>query len=314
MDVVYLESWIVSNCVSIRSYLRGCSFTSESCSVNQYQYILMEENSSLKKSRQMKNFFNLIGLNIQTMSQECKNGDLVECFKSRLIGLIINLFDQPEQFYSKNVKDAFLRKNFVFEIYRQPYQYSGSVRSNKFELDQSMEFSVEKTDSFIKTSVVKTDVPPPRMRGIEVYAPRFLDEIADEIDTLENKKDSLFSRHRLRELLIPMLIVLKLFKLKLLLFLPLILSFASLKKFLGFMAIVIPALIGFFKLCKPIMSNYQPPVYTKNGLGSYSHHTETVTHGYPVHQNSYDDDDATDYHSDGVSFGQNLAYHGQKKY
>lgn len=84
------------------------------------------------------------------------------------------------------------------------------------------------------------------------------------------------------------------------------------------MAIVIPVLIGFFKLFKPIMSNYQPPVYTKNGLGSYSHHTETVTHEYPVHQNSYDVDDTTVYqnidHSDGVSFGQNLAYHGQKKY
>lgn len=48
-----------------------------------------------------------------------------------------------------------------------------------------------------------------------------------------------------------MLIVLKLFKLKLLLFLPLILGLASFKKFLGFLAIVVPGLIGFFKLCKP---------------------------------------------------------------
>lgn len=57
--------------------------------------------------------------------------------------------------------------------------------------------------------------------------------------------------HKPMKLLLPLLIILKLFKLKLLLFLPLILGLASFKKFLGFLAIVIPGLIGFFRLCKP---------------------------------------------------------------
>lgn len=59
------------------------------------------------------------------------------------------------------------------------------------------------------------------------------------------------ARAKLKKMLIPILILVKLFKLKLLLFLPLILGLASFKKFLGFLAIVVPGLIGFFKLCKP---------------------------------------------------------------
>lgn len=56
------------------------------------------------------------------------------------------------------------------------------------------------------------------------------------------KKNSLPGRHKLKKLIIPMLLILKLFKLKLLLFLPLILGLASFKKFLGFMALIIPGM------------------------------------------------------------------------
>lgn len=59
----------------------------------------------------------------------------------------------------------------------------------------------------------------------------------------------------------------KLFKLKLLLFLPLILGLASFKKFLGFLAIVVPGLIGFFKLCKPDLHHN----YGSFGHSSYYH-------------------------------------------
>lgn len=87
-------------------------------------------------------------------------------------------------------------------------------------------------------------------------------------------------RKKLKKLFIPLLIILKLFKLKLLLFLPLILGLASFKKLLGFLAIVIPGLIGFFKLCKPNLqssfghSNYYgsgAPHYSPAGVG-YQHH------------------------------------------
>ncbi|CAH0388365.1 unnamed protein product [Bemisia tabaci] len=81
-------------------------------------------------------------------------------------------------------------------------------------------------------------------------APRFLDEIASEIDALEDKNDNIFSRTKMKKLLIPLLLVLKVFKLKLLLFLPLILGLVSFKKLIGVLIFTLPALIGFLKLAK----------------------------------------------------------------
>lgn len=108
---------------------------------------------------------------------------------------------------------------------------------------------------------------------------------------------SVSDRHQFRRLLIPMLLVLKLFKLKLLLFLPLILGLASFKKFLGFLAIAIPGLIGFFKLYKS--QNYYLPVYTKNGIG------------YPQYGVHPDIDHEDPYAG---SYGQDLAYRGYQHY
>lgn len=107
------------------------------------------------------------------------------------------------------------------------------------------------------------------------------------------------ARYQFRRLIIPILLILKLFKLKLLLFLPLILGLASFKKFLGFLAIVIPGLIGFFKFYKP--QNYHAPVYTKNGIG------------YPQYGIHPDIDYAGHYENAGT-YGQDLAYRGYQHY
>lgn len=52
--------------------------------------------------------------------------------------------------------------------------------------------------------------------------------------------DLFLVKHKLKKMFIPMLIILKLFKLKLLLFLPFILGITGLKKILGLGALVIP--------------------------------------------------------------------------
>lgn len=97
---------------------------------------------------------------------------------------------------------------------------------------------------------------------------------------------TLFSaRYKLKKLFIPLLIVLKLFKLKLLLFLPMILGIASFKKLLGFLAIVLPGLIGFFKFCKPQSSgfggghaNYYQPQYSSAGVATNPHNPQYYSH------------------------------------
>lgn len=92
----------------------------------------------------------------------------------------------------------------------------------------------------------------------------------------------LTERKQLKKLFIPLLLVLKIFKLKLLLFLPMILGLASFKKLLGFLAIVVPGLIGFFKFCKPDFSSgfaghnnyYNSPQYSPAGVAFQPHFRE----------------------------------------
>lgn len=68
-------------------------------------------------------------------------------------------------------------------------------RSSDSDWDQLMKFALRKAEKFVKTVAIELHIPSEETGENEVYAPRFLDEIADEIDTLENKKDTLFCKH-----------------------------------------------------------------------------------------------------------------------
>lgn len=146
-------------------------------------------------------------------------------------------------------------------------------------------------------------------------------------------KSCVTERTKLKKLFIPLLIILKLFKLKLLLFLPFIFGLASFKKLLGFLAIVIPGLIGFFKLCKPDLQHnygsyghsmyYRPPqqhhVYPLHPTGAfpYVRGQDADEYRYPVRQDAYGYSAAES--SPSVAFkdgpdAQQLAYQGYKEY
>ena len=135
---------------------------------------------------------------------------------------------------------------------------------------------------------------------------------------------------------LPLLIILKLFKLKLLLFLPLILGLATFKKFLGFAAIVIPGIIGYFKLCRPQQNNYGNGYsngfqeYSPQGIGaaSYAHqHTHfdglfnreqqnyAKPYGEYYGKNQYSNANNNFNNFDqSVRFGDDQAYQGQSQY
>lgn len=122
---------------------------------------------------------------------------------------------------------------------------------------------------------------------------------------------------------IPMLIILKLFKLKLLLFLPFLLGLTGLKKILGLAAFIIPGrdfgsffnifsfflkenifiigIIGYFKLCKPtsgfgnhIYSGGNVPQYSSHGVGGasynplYSKYSNSFSQPEPSFASPYD--------------------------
>lgn len=122
-----------------------------------------------------------------------------------------------------------------------------------------------------------------------------------------------------------MLIILKLFKLKLLLFLPLILGLASFKKLLGFLAVIIPGLIGFFKICKPLQSSfgqsnyYNTPHYSPAGIGYQPHFKEPTLHSssslFPDEYSSsyYGNNGELTFRRD-PNHAQNLAYSAYTSY
>lgn len=58
-----------------------------------------------------------------------------------------------------------------------------------------MKFTLRKLEKFVKTAAIELYIPAKETGDNQIYAPRFLDEIADEIDTLENKKDTLFCKY-----------------------------------------------------------------------------------------------------------------------
>ncbi|XP_029669804.1 uncharacterized protein LOC115239430 [Formica exsecta] len=271
-----------------------------------------EETSSQQRGfnpvQHVEDLFHYIGLGtgrnvdpyLAKVNERCITGDLAECFKSQALNYFSDFFDHAEYSLSDYVRVKRMSDRVVTEINHQPYEYSNEPRSSETEWDQMINFVKRKVERFVKTMSFELTIPDTETGRNGSYEPRFLDEIADEIDTLENKKDTLFSRHQFRKLLIPVLLVLKLFKLKILLFLPLILGLASFKKFLGFLAIVIPGLIGFFKLYKPYQS-YYPPVYTKNGIA------------HP-HYGVQPDIDYQGHYGNAESYGQDLAYRGYQHY
>uniref|UniRef100_A0A1Y1MR37 Osiris 2 n=1 Tax=Photinus pyralis TaxID=7054 RepID=A0A1Y1MR37_PHOPY len=206
------------------------------------------------------------------------------------------------------------------QLSHERYEYSELPRGDEPEWDQLVKFAARRVEKFLKSTGIEVKMNDEVTENGR-YSPRFVDEIADEIDIIEDKKDSYFNRKQLKKLFIPMLIILKLFKLKLLLFLPLILGLASFKKLLGFLAIVIPGVIGFFKLCKPDLhsafghsDHYSGPHYSPAGIGYYPH----VKESYPTYSRDYSS--PHHYGHNGVAFedyrkpAQELAYSGYSDY
>lgn len=133
-------------------------------------------------------------------------------------------------------------------------------------------------------------------------------------------------------MIIPLLLVLKIFKLKLLLFLPFILGIAGLKKLLTLAAIILPGVFAYFKLCRPptgpggynaggglfsglFGSKNTFPEYSPQGVGSatYYHHHEHYDGGYrpdPSFSKPYGDYYSKNYATgaNSVSFGESSGH------
>uniref|UniRef100_A0A8W7PK97 Protein osiris 2 n=1 Tax=Anopheles coluzzii TaxID=1518534 RepID=A0A8W7PK97_ANOCL len=212
---------------------------------------------------------------------------------------------------------------------QEGYEFVGESRHSDSEWELLYKYALRRLERFVKSTALEFHIPDDITEEGR-YSARFIDEISDEIDVIEDKKAPLFTRHRLKKIFIPLLLILKVFKLKLLLFLPLVLGLASFKKLLGFLAIVVPGVIGYLKLFKPnqscctndIFSGGYQPQYSPQGLGSigYSpfkeyagqnHYSRPDVGGYASpYGNYYRDSGRADLQGGNVKFGDDLAYQG----
>ncbi|VVC93256.1 unnamed protein product [Leptidea sinapis] len=175
---------------------------------------------------------------IQQATQQCISGDLADCFKAQALRSFDDFFDKQAYQLSENAVLVKVESQ-ARALSREPPQLSSQPRSDDTDWDGLVKYGLRKIERFLRSTALEMQLDN-EVTSNGVIAPRFIDEIADEVDIIEDKKAPPFRRHKLKKLIIPMLLILKLFKLKLLLFLPLILGLASFKKFLGFMALVIP--------------------------------------------------------------------------
>ncbi|XP_066146169.1 uncharacterized protein Osi2 [Euwallacea fornicatus] len=279
--------------------------------------------AQVQDGRQGRNLLDWIGLGtgpdqdpyLAKTNSQCLNGDLASCFQSRALGSLDDFFNQPEYILTERARVLRLPEQHLRSRGQESYEYSSSPRAEDSEWDALVKFGMRKIEKFLKATAIEVDFDEDvTERG--KYAPRFIDEISDEIDVIEDKKDSIFKRKQLKKLFIPMLLILKLFKLKLLLFLPLILGLASFKKLLSFLALLVPGLIAYFKFCKPNFqtsfgpSHFAGPHYSSAGVAYPQHFREQPSFVQPqTYQEEYHG------HENGFSFrdenaAQNLAYNG----
>ncbi|XP_076266749.1 DUF1676 domain-containing protein Osi2 [Rhynchophorus ferrugineus] len=276
-------------------------------------------------ARQGRNLLDWIGLGtgpdqdpyLAKTNAQCLNGDLASCFQSRALASLDDFFNQQSYILTEKARVLRLPETHLRALGQESYEYSSAPRSDDSEWDSLVKFGMRKVEKFLKSTAIEVDFDN-EVTESGKYAPRFLDEIVGEIDVIEDKKDSIFKRKQLKKLFIPMLLILKIFKLKLLLFLPLILGLASFKKVLSFLAIVIPGVIAYFKFCKPnFQSAFGPgqfagPHYSAAGVAYPSHYREQPTF---VESHTYQEEYSPahghgSFHFRDDNSAQHLAYNG----
>uniref|UniRef100_A0A336MK83 CSON001867 protein n=1 Tax=Culicoides sonorensis TaxID=179676 RepID=A0A336MK83_CULSO len=207
---------------------------------------LPDEVPEIEERRNGRNLFDLIGFGSQELDpyqiklkQLCLNGEFAECFKLQAVNSLGDFFTQNKYLISPAIKIVTLPETQLRSLQNDPIEYVAETRDSDSEWDQLQKFVLRKAERFIKATAFEVQVPDVLQQD-ERLSPRFIDDAFEETDLFEDRKTSLHNKHRLKKMIIPMLLILKLFKLKLLLFLPFVLGLAGIKKLLGFAAFVLP--------------------------------------------------------------------------
>ncbi|ALC46835.1 Osi2 [Drosophila busckii] len=230
----------------------------------------------------------------------CLGGDLSECFKTQALNTFDEIFYRDQYRLSDFARVVRLPETQQRSLLQESFEYSEEPRAEDDDWNQLVKYALRRAERFIKSTALEVEYPD-ELTEAGRYEARFIgNDIDSELDVIDNQRAGHFSRKKLKKLIIPLLLVLKIFKLKLLLFLPFILGIAGLKKILGLAAIILPGLFAYFKLCRPpggvggafggglsgLFGNKNTfPAYTPQGVGAatYYHHHEHYEGGQGGH-------------------------------
>lgn len=124
----------------------------------------------------------------------CLEGDLSECFKAKALSSFDDFFAKSSYAFSDNAKIVRMPEEHVRSVYREPYEFSSTTRADEPEWDQFVKFLTRKVERFLKSTAFEVDLSEDVTENGR-YAPRFIDEISSELDAIEDKKASVFSKY-----------------------------------------------------------------------------------------------------------------------
>lgn len=80
----------------------------------------------------------------------------------------------------------------------EPYEFSDESRqiSENSEWSDLIQFALRKAERFMKSNVIEIAIPEELTENGR-YSPRFIDEISDELDVIEDKKAPFLSELRI---------------------------------------------------------------------------------------------------------------------
>lgn len=94
---------------------------------------------------------------------------------------------------TENVRVVRMPTEQLRRLVHEPYEFSSQPRAEETEWEQFVKFLLRKIERFVKSTALEVKVPD-ELTEEGRYSPRFIDEIASEIDVLEDKKAPKFSK------------------------------------------------------------------------------------------------------------------------
>jgi hypothetical protein len=150
-------------------------------------------------ARRGKNLLSWLGLGtgpevdpyLAAANEQCLVGDLSECFKSRALSSLDEFFLTSSVSFplTENARIRRFKAGAEEEARSgRGFEFSAQPRTSDSEWDRFVKFLLRRVEVFVKSAGLELEFPSQVTAGGR-YSPRFIEDIATEIDLIEDKND-----------------------------------------------------------------------------------------------------------------------------